>query len=137
MALTVLDASIVIAVLDSGDPHHAAARASVATHLGARDRLVVPASAYADVLVGPFRRGPEAVAIVDAFLAALPCSVEPVSREIAVEAARLRADHGASLRLPDALVVATAHVLEAGALVTADARWPGDLGTPIEVIGQA
>ena len=73
---------------------------------------------------------------VDDFLEALPASVEPATREIARRAAELRARHGTRIRLPDALVVATAIVLEARRVVTTDARWP-DLGLNVEVIGHA
>jgi len=45
----------------------------------------------------------------------------PVDREVAVATARLRALHPA-LRLPDALVLATAEVDDADVL-TADRRW--------------
>ena len=50
------------------------------------------------------------MAIVDRFLDALPARVEPATREIGAAAASLRASHGSSLRLPDALVAATAVV---------------------------
>lgn len=135
MGLTVLDAGAVIAVLDAGDMHHAAA---VTALTGARDRgdeLVVPVSAYAECLVSPSRCGPTAVATVDGFLDALPARIEPATREIGVMAASLRGVHGPSLRLPDALVVATAVVLEASRIITTDARWPG-LAVTVEVIGK-
>ena len=68
MALTVLDAGIVIALLDSDDAHHAAARAALHDALDRGDDLVLPASAYAECMVGPLRRGEEAAETVDAFL---------------------------------------------------------------------
>ena len=49
--------------------------------------------------------------------------------------ASLRGVHGPSLRLPDALVVATAIVLEAGRIITTDAGWP-ELAATVEVIGE-
>ena len=131
MALTVLDAGVVIAVLDGGDLHHAAAVTALA---GARERgdtLVLPVSAYAECLVSPSRRGPEAVATVDNFLIALPARVEPATRAIGAAAAGLRALHGASLRLPDALVVATAIDLGADHVLTTDAGWPA---LPVSVV---
>ena len=134
MGLTVLDAGVVIAVLDGGDAHHAA---SVRVLREARDRgdgLVLPASAYAECLVSPSRSGPAAIATVDRFLDALPARVEPASRAIAAAAAALRAAHGPALRLPDALVVATAMVLDADRVVTTDSRWPA-LPVTVEVIG--
>jgi len=134
MALTILDAGVVIAILDSDDAHHAAAREAVRGALARGDGLALPASAYAEVLVGPYRQSDEAAATVDTFLAALPARVEPATREIASAAARLRARHGARLRLPDALVVATAQLLQAGQLLTTDADWP-PLPIPVTVVG--
>jgi len=133
VALTVLDASVVIAVLDSQDPHHAAARVALEARLAASDTLVVPASAYAEALVGPVRRGPEAVEKVDAFLDALPARVEPATRAIARRAAHLRAEREGRLRLPDAFVVGTALELSADRVLTADRAWPA-MPVSVEVI---
>jgi predicted nucleic acid-binding protein len=134
MALTVLDAGVVIAMLDGTDAHHAESRAALREALDRGDDLVLPASAYAECLVGPLRRGPEAAATVDAFIEALPTRVEPVTRSIARAAAALRARHGRALRLPDALVLATAIELRAHSLLTTDARWPA-LDVPVQVVG--
>ena len=78
MDLTVLDAGVVIAILDAADGHHLGATAAVA--------------------------------------------------------AELRSRNGNRLRLPDALVVATAIVLGAGRVVTTDGRWP-DLPVRVDVVG--
>jgi predicted nucleic acid-binding protein len=123
--LTVLDAGVVIAALDARDAHHASAVAALREALGRGDRLVVPASAYAEALVGPSRDGPDKVAILDAFIDGLPAVVVPASREIARHAAGLRAAHGRGLRLPDALVLATGAVLRADVVWTTDQGWPG------------
>lgn len=120
MALVVLDASVVIGFLDSGDALHEPSRAALSAHRG--DELVVPASVYAEVLVAPYRAGPEAVATIDAFVADLALRVEPLSAFIARAAAVLRARH-TSLRLPDAYVLATAEDLEADAILTGDRGW--------------
>ena len=133
MGLTVLDASVVIAVLDSDDVHHAAARAGLAARLEAGDSIVVPVSAYAETLVGAFREGEDAVATVEAFLAALPARIEEATPPIGRHAARLRAEHGPRLRLPDAFVVATAIELRAERVLTADRRWP-EAGVRVEVL---
>lgn len=71
--------------------------------------------------------------MVDGFLDALPARVVPGTRAIGAAAASLRAAHGPSLRLSDALVAATAVVLEADRVVTTDARWPA-LPIRVEVI---
>ncbi|MEO5705279.1 MAG: hypothetical protein ABIZ52_02955, partial [Candidatus Limnocylindrales bacterium] len=76
MGLTVLDASLVIAVLDADDLHHERAEAALAGRIEARDTFALPVSAYAEVLVGPFRRGAPAVRVVDDFLDTLPAAVQ-------------------------------------------------------------
>lgn len=134
--MTVLDAGVVIAILDSSDVHHAAAAAAVTRARERGDTLVLPSSAYAECLVSPYRHGPEAVAVVDSFVDALPARVEPASRAIASTAAELRARHAGALRLPDALVVATALVVGADRLLTTDAGWPA-LPVPVEVLAPA
>jgi len=134
MDLTVLDAGVLIAVLNADDVHHGHARTALAAIGHRGDRLVVPASAYAEILVAPLRQSSAQGDAVDAFIEALPAAVEPETRAIARRAAELRARHGTRVRLPDALVVATAVVLGATRVVTTDARWP-DLGVSVEVIG--
>jgi predicted nucleic acid-binding protein len=73
------------------------------------------------------------VATVDAFVTALPARIEPLSTEIARQAAELRAIHGSVLRLPDALVLATAKTLGAQWVLTTDRRWP-EVGVGVEEI---
>jgi predicted nucleic acid-binding protein len=135
VGLTVLDAGVVIAILDASDVHHVAAAEAVTNARERGDTLVLPASAYAECLVSPYRRGPEAAAVVDSFVDALPARVEPASRAIASAAAELRARHAGALRLPDALVVATALVVGADRLTT-DASWPA-LPVPVGVLASA
>lgn len=136
MGLTVLDAGVIIALLDAADAHHAAAVAALRIARDRGDVLVLPASAYAECLVSPQRRGPDAVAVVDRFLDALPARVEAADRSIAAAAAGLRATHGTALRLPDGLVIATAIVLGADRILTTDAGWPA-VAVPVEVLGAA
>lgn len=131
MGLTVLDAGIIIGVLDAKDPHHAAAVSALSRVIDDGDRLAVPASAYAEVLVGPARRGPNARGAVDEFLADLAAEVEPITRQAAARAAELRAKHGGRLKLPDALVVAIAVHMGADRILTTDRRWPK---VPVEVL---
>ena len=133
MGLTVLDAGVVIALLDASDRHHAEARRALEQALLAADELVLPVSAYAEALVGPMRRGAAEAAIVDALVDALPARVEPASRLIAQRAAQLRARFGVGLRLPDALVIATALHLGADRIITTDAGWP-KVDVPVEVL---
>ncbi len=118
MALIVVDASVLIALLDPGDALHPAAMAALTKHAG--DDLKVPASAYSESLVGPARRGHLAAA--KSAIASLLMDVVPITGAIAEHAAELSARHP-GLRLPDALVVATGTALSADTVLTGDAGW--------------
>ena len=117
MALTLVDAGVVIALLDPDDEHQGAARNCFVEHES--DRLLLPASAYAEALGAPARVG--RTDEVRARIAEL-IEVLPLDAETAEVAAGLRATHPA-LRLPDALVLATAEVTQADVVLTTDRRW--------------
>ena len=123
MGLTHLDAGVLIAFLDADDVHHDAARSAITNALENADRLSIAASALAECLVGPARRGPQAVEVVRTLLERLPVSVVDLDADIATQAAGLRARHR-SLKLPDALVLATAEQSDADHLITTDRKWP-------------
>jgi predicted nucleic acid-binding protein len=120
VALVVLDASVVIAFLDPDDALHAVAVKALTEHQ--HGELLTPTSAYAEILVAPNRRGFEAVAEVEAFLADFSIRLETLTPAIARVAARLRSEYR-SLRLPDALVLATADELETDVVLTGDESW--------------
>jgi len=123
MGLIHLDAGVIIGFLDADDGHHDAARSVLVECLDAGDRLATAASAFAECLVGPSRRSPSSVQIVRDVIERLPVSVVDLGTEIAEAGALLRARHR-TLRLPDALVIATASVAAADRLVTTDRNWP-------------
>ena len=118
-----LDAGVVIGLLDADDAHHESATAALARVVRSGDRLAMAASAFAECLVGPQRRGPGAVAVVDDLVERLPIEIADLDRGIARSAASLRARHS-QLRLPDALVIATAIEHSADELLTTDRNWP-------------
>ena len=120
MALVVLDASVIIAFLDPDDALHDGAVEALIEHQ--HDDLVIPLSVYAEILVAPYRRGAEAVAEVEAFLADFGVRIEAMTPAIARAAAQLRGKVR-SLRLPDALVLATSDELEADGLLSGDESW--------------
>jgi predicted nucleic acid-binding protein len=113
-----LDADVVIAFLDAGDDQHERAVDLLRPWLGAGADIVMGASVYAEVMVRPLARG--AGARVDEFIDAIGATVFSIDREIARRAAVLRARHR-SLRLPDALSLATALMADAE-LITLDQR---------------
>ena len=98
MAITVLDASVVIAVRDPADALHARAVAAFRTFNA--DEFVLPASVYAEVLVGPIRNGPPAVNSLEEFISDFGMQIAPLTADVATRAAVLRATNP-SLRLPD------------------------------------
>ena len=118
MATLILDASVLIGLMDSSDPHHATAVDDVETADHAGHSLQTPASAYSETLVAFARadRVPQARAAV----AGMGITIAPLTAPIAERAAALRAKHP-RLRLPDALVLATARELGAD-LLTYDNR---------------
>ncbi|MEZ4596831.1 MAG: PIN domain-containing protein [Chloroflexota bacterium] len=118
MGLTIVDASVVIAALDDADALHRRSTAALTTS----DRLVLPASALAEAMVRPHRDG--RATEVRSSLDALGFEIEPLTEAIADRAAALRARH-ASMRLGDALVLATAETIDADRILTGDTRWPG------------
>ena len=123
MGLIHLDAGVIIGFLDASDAHHQTSRAALADAVQQSDHLALAASALAESLVGPARRGEPAVHAVRNLVDRLPISIIPLDVEIATTAARLRAAHR-TLRLPDALVIATAIEQAADRVITTDRKWP-------------
>ena len=107
---------VLIGLLDTADAHHAIAVRDVedADQRGAA--LLAPASAYSEALVA-FAHAGRVSEARDA-VAGMGIAVTPLSPEIAERAAELRAEHD-RLRLPDAIVLATAREL-GGDLLTYD-----------------
>jgi len=120
VARVALDADIVIAFLDPGDDQHAVAVAQLRPRLAAGDELLVGATVYAETIVPPLQRGTDTT--VDEFLDSAGIAVVPIDRAIARRAAALRAEHR-SLRLPDAMLLATATAIATdSALLTLDKK---------------
>lgn len=118
MALIVLDASVVIAATDANDDLHSAC--VDALRQLADDEFRLPASAYAECLVGPARS--EKLERARRSIERLGAEVVPIDERIAVRSAEIRAE-ARSLRLPDALVLACGDILDAEVVLTADRRW--------------
>ena len=124
MGTVVLDASVVLALFDPEDALHSSASTAVRCRRDAGDEFILPASVLAEVLVGAAKRGDRELASRRALAIAAFGPPRPLDEEVAVAAARRRARHR-SLRLPDALVIATADVAGADAVLTGDKRWEG------------
>jgi predicted nucleic acid-binding protein len=87
VGLTVVDAGVVIALLDAREAHHASARRALSAARNPGDEILLSASASAESLVAPYRRSRRSAAkvdaFVDAFVDALPAHVEPITRPVA------------------------------------------------------
>jgi predicted nucleic acid-binding protein len=118
VALIVLDASVVIAHLDRDDAFHEHATKALLAYAG--DDLRLPASAYAESLVDPARKG--RLDEARSALSALRFEIVPIDGVVAEHASSLRARER-RLRLPDALVLACGELLGADVVLTADRRW--------------
>jgi predicted nucleic acid-binding protein len=122
MGFVVVDAGVLVGLLDPEATSHARATSALHEVRRARDQVLLPSTALAEVLAGANRLGPVAVQTVEAFVDGLIDRVCDVDREVARTAARYRARHR-FLRLPDALVLAVGQVLRADAVLTLDERW--------------
>jgi len=130
MGALALDASVVIGFLLSDDAHHDVARAEVSAARVRGDTFVLPASVLSESMVGGYRNG--TAPDLRRRIVGLFGPVRPLDEEIALTAAEVRAEHR-SLRLPDALVIATAVVDEA-VVLTCDKRL-GSVGPRVQVLG--
>ena len=119
-----LDASVVLALFDPEDALHSSASTAARRRRDTGNEFILPASVLAEVLVGAAKRGDGELASRRALAIAAFGPPRPLDEEVAVAAARRRARHR-SLRLPDALVIATADVAGADAVLTGDKRWEG------------
>lgn len=99
--MIVLDASVLIGLLDPRDAHHADAIELLAD---LSDELVVHPLTLAEVLVGPTRSGHERDVMTD--LASIGVQTANLGSDEPLLLAGVRVDHG--LKMPDACVLATA-----------------------------
>lgn len=123
MGLIHLDAGVVIALLDADDAHHDSATSFLTSSRLHNDRFAISATAYAECLVQPFRHSERNVQVIRELVNRVPVTIVNLNEHNAEQSAKLRASHR-NLRLPDAIVIATAIVDGADRLVTTDRQWP-------------
>ena len=119
--LSVLDASVLIALLDEKDVGRPVARTAVDESKHDHE-LLIPVTAFSESIVAPYRRSRRDGERAEAALVALGSLVE-VTRDIASRAAQLRATR--QIKPPDALILATAMQVAADQILTLDRRWRG------------
>lgn len=131
MGLTFFDTSFVLALLNRQDAHNKAARDRV--HVIEMTDRAVSVVVVAESMVGPTRTGKSAAEAARRFFEQTFALVAPVSMDVALEAASLRAKRR-SLKLPDALIIATADIRKADRVLTFDRRWK-KASPLVEVVG--
>lgn len=122
--LATVDTSVWLAFLTSQDETHQLARHLFQRVADDGDPLCVELSVITatEAMVRPARVGPSAVGRMRAYLSGFPhATLVPVDLEVATTAATVRAQ--TRLRTPDALIVASALVRGAEAIVTNDGSW--------------
>lgn len=132
MGTVVLDSSVVIAFVNEDDAHHRTAVSELRAARWRDDELVLPVTVLSESLVGAHRAGAGFAADMSRRLLGLFGPARPPDVEIADMAARLRA-RVASLRLPDALVIATG-VVDDAVVLTCDRRMSA-VDPRVQVIG--
>lgn len=119
MGSVVVDSGVIIALVDADDAHHFWSVQQMQEIVTARHAIVISALTVAEVLVRPAQAG--AADVVRADLMSLRPRVIDVDEHLAARAAHVRATQ-TGLRLPDAIIVATALFAECEYLVTTDQR---------------
>ncbi len=122
MGLILLDTTAIVAFLDRDDALHEAAVAGLRV-AGADSAFVASAVSYAEVMTG-VALGHHPAEAVEGFFDNLVRELLPVDRAVAARAGALRGARR-SLRMPDALILATADLHEdVQVVVCADGDWP-------------
>lgn len=122
MGLILLDSTVIVGFLDADDALHEVTVARFKEIIGSGP-LAASVVSYAEVMTG-VSLGHDHQESVDGFFDALVKDLLPVDRLVAARAATLRGKH-VSLRMPDALILATADLHEEiETVLCADGDWP-------------
>ncbi|MBB4935083.1 putative nucleic acid-binding protein [Lipingzhangella halophila] len=119
MRITILDTNIISSLLDPADTMHAAATQACQKHEAAGSAFGISVITRSELMVHALKHGDDWVDRLAASLSQITDDSFDVDSTIAESAARLRAGNP-TLRLPDALILATAQEQQDGILLTAD-----------------
>lgn len=130
----VIDASVVLGLLDSQDPLHRPASDTVAALRQDDTEIVLPSFVLAEVLIGVGAFDIGAIELRRDQLEAAVGPAFPVDGRVATAAAH-RCAESRSMRLPEALLLGTADVVGAEQVLTGDARLAA-IDPRVRVIGR-
>ncbi len=129
--MILLDSTIIVGFLDADDALHEIAVTRLREIVGSH-RLAASVISHAELMTG-VSLGHHSDERVDRFFDALVKDLLPVDRKVAARAATLRGKR-ISLRMPDALILATADLHEdIDTIVCADDDWPKVKGLSCKV----
>jgi len=129
--LILLDSNVIVGFLDADDALHEVTVAKLKEIVGSHP-LVASVVSYAEVTTG-VSLGHHPKKTVERFFDILVKDLLPVDRPVAARAAKLRGER-VSLRMPDALILATADLHEdIGTVLCADDDWPKVKGLSCKV----
>lgn len=120
MGVALLDSVVVAAFLDRSDAFHVAADRRL-RELAGQEHLIVSAVSYAELLTGVVL-GHHQEQVARGFFSELIDAIVPVDQEVAERAAEIRGAKK-SLKMPDALTLATADCYPADLVLSGDASW--------------
>ncbi len=129
--MILLDSTVIVGFLDADDALHEVAVTRLREIIGSHP-LAASVISYAELMTG-VSLGHHSQEHVDRFFDALVKDLLPVDRKVAARAATLRGKR-ISLRMPDALILATADLHEEiDTAVCADDDWPKIKGLSCKV----
>lgn len=135
MGTVALDTSVVVALFDPTDVHHVEVREDLRVRAVAHPDYLVSVVVLAESLVGAAKLGTGKLARARSSFAEAFGVAREVDEQVAEAAAVLRAQHS-WLRLPDALILATAQIEGADVVLTVDRRWSKVSGT-VQLVGRS
>ncbi|MCW3005081.1 MAG: PilT protein domain protein [Conexibacter sp.] len=126
MGVALLDTSAVIAYLYGDDGLHPGATIAIEEAVAEGTTLAISAITWAELLNGPDQE------VVRDFVRDVGITILPVDGRVAERAAALQAGYAKRgrrhdrprLRLPDALILATANAYDIDVVIGGDAQWP-------------
>jgi predicted nucleic acid-binding protein len=128
-----LDTNIISSLLNPDDMLHLDAFAAVRRWEDRAASFTISAITWSELRVGAVRKGVEAEKALAEFRAAAIDRIVVVDEATAESAAQLRA-RDLTVRVPDALIIATARAEGFDALLTADRKFPGIAPEIVELV---
>ncbi|MEU4534466.1 PIN domain-containing protein [Streptosporangium sp. NPDC023825] len=123
MPTVMLDTNVIVGLLDPDDALHSQARDAVRRWEDKMASFAISVITWGELRVGAIRKGVAAERMLEAFRAAVIDRIVGVDEATAESAALLRAAD-LTIRVPDALIIATAREAKADVLLTADRKFP-------------